>query len=273
MRTQTIPPGAARAGPRAWAAVAAVLLSLSGAACRAGDAPGRAPRSPDPEKPKAMRIYVGTYTGPKSKGIYQLRLDLETGRLGEPELAGETASPSFLAIHPNRRFLYAVNEVWGPPGAGGGSVSAFAIAPETGLLTPLGKQPSGGVGPCYVAVEAGGRCALAANYGSGSICALPIGDDGRLAPATAVVQHTGSGPDSKRQEGPHAHSIRPDPSGRFAMAADLGLDKILVYRLDPARGTLVPHDPPSASVAPGAGPRHTAFSPDGRFMYVINEMA
>ncbi len=255
-----------------WALLAAAAAALL-LASPPRQALGGAVPSQDAAAPKAMRVYVGTYTGPKSQGIYQARLDLASGSLSAPELAGETANPSFLAIHPSWRFLYAANEVWGPAGSAGGSVSAFAIAPDTGRLTLLNKVASGGVGPCYVSVDREGRSALAANYGSGSVCVLPIGEDGRLAEATAVVQHSGSGPNPKRQEGPHAHSIQPDPSGRFALAADLGLDKILVYRFDAARGTLAPNDPPAAAVAPGAGPRHLAFHPNGRFVYVINEMA
>ena len=251
-------------------ALAAAILLATSAVCRAEAA---APQASAPKEPKAMRVYIGTYTGPKSKGIYQSRLDLTTGALSTPELAGEAANPSFLAIHPNGRFLYAVNEVWGPPGKAEAAVSAFAIAPQTGALTFLNKQPSGGSGPCYVIVDGDGRNALAANYGSGSVCVLPIGPDGRLAEATAAIQHKGSGPDPKRQEGPHAHCIDLDPAGRFALAADLGLDKVLVYRFDSARGTLAPNDPPTAAVAPGAGPRHIAFHPSGRFVYVISEMA
>jgi len=253
------------------AAVAAAILLASCAACRAEAA--ATPQTSTPKEPKAMRIYIGTYTGPKSRGIYQSRLDLATGALSTPELAGEAANPSFLAIHRNGRFLYAVNEVWGPSGKAEAAVSAFAIAPQTGNLTFLNKQPSGGSGPCYVVVDREGSSALAANYGSGSVSVLPIGRDGRLAEATAVIQHKGSGPDPKRQEGPHAHCIDLDPAGRFALAADLGLDKVLVYRFDAAKGTLTPNDPPAAAVAPGAGPRHIAFHPSGRFVYVISEMA
>ena len=233
-------------------------------------------RAADPDAkagPHAMRIYVGTYTGPKSKGIYQVRLDLASGALGTPEVAGETANPSFLAIHPSRRFLYAVNEVWGPAGKTAAMLSAFAIAPDTGKLARLNQQATTGAGPCYVTVDREGRNALAANYGSGSVCVMPIGHDGRLGEATAFIQHKGSGPNPRRQEGPHAHCIDLDPAGRFALAADLGLDKVMVYRFDPAKGTLVPNDPPAAAVAPGAGPRHVAFHPSGRFVYVISEMA
>jgi len=220
--------------------------------------------------PQAVRLYIGTYTNnAKSKGIYQMQLDLATGALSQPELAGEVASPSFLAIHPTRKFLYAVSEAGGKDAA----LSAFAVAPETGKLTFLNKQSVRGSGPCYVSVDKTGRAALAANYGSGSICAMPIGTDGLLAEATAFIQHEGSGPNAARQKGPHAHCIDLSPDNRFALVCDLGLDKIFIYRLDPAKAALVPNDPPSASVAPGAGPRHVAFHPSGKFVYVINEMA
>ena len=220
--------------------------------------------------PQAVRVYVGTYTNnAKSKGIYQVRLDLATGALGEPELAGEVANPSFLAIHPTCKFVYAVSEAGGKDA----TVSAFAVAPETGKLTFLNKQSTRGSGPCYVAVDREGKAALAANYGSGSICAMPIGAGGELAESTAFIQHTGSGPNAARQKGPHAHCIDLDPANRFALVCDLGLDKVFVYRLDAAKATLTPNDPPSASVAPGAGPRHVAFHPSGKFVYVINEMA
>ncbi len=144
---------------------------------------------------------------------------------------------------------------------------------KTGGLRELNHQPSGGAGPCHLVVDKQGRNVLVANYGGGSVAAIPIGEDGRLDKPTSVIQHRGSSVNKSRQSAPHAHSINLDPAGRFAFAADLGLDKVLVYGFDSAKGTLTPHDPPSASVAPGAGPRHFAFHPSGRFAYVINEMA
>jgi 6-phosphogluconolactonase len=276
METETRTLVAGIATLAAWASLAALvamLLSASAACAAAGGTAPQVSAMPGQAKPRAMRVYIGTYTGPKSKGIYQMRLDLATGALSAAEVAAETTNPTFLAIHPNRRFLYAVSEVGGPKGKTDAAVSAFAIAPDTGALTFLNKQSTRGEGPCYVAVDKAGKNALAANYGSGSVCVLPIGQDGCLAEATASIQHTGSGPNPKRQQGPHAHSINLDPTGRFALAADLGLDKILIYRFDSTKGTLAPNDPAAASVAPGAGPRHLAFHPNGRFAYVINEMA
>jgi 6-phosphogluconolactonase len=217
-------------------------------------------------------VYVGTYTGGASKGIYAFRLDLASGALSPLGLAAETVNPSFLAIHPNRRFLYAVNEVDHFDDKKGGAVSAFAIAPADQKLTLLNQQSSGGDGPCYLTVDKTGRYVLLANYGGGSVEVLPIKENGMLDKATAYIQHRGSGTNPERQEGPHAHSINLDVANRFAVAADLGLDKLLVYRFDATKGTLTPNDPPFAKVKPGSGPRHFAFHPQGRFAYVINEM-
>ena len=218
-----------------------------------------------------MLVYFGTYTGEKSKGVYVSRLDLASGALTRPELAGETASPSFLAVHPSQNFLYAINEIGNFQGKDSGSVSAFAIDRNTGRLTALNQQPSVGPGPAHLVVDKAGRNVLVANYGGGSVAVVPIGPDGTLKPPSAFIQHTGSSVDPQRQKGPHAHSINLDPANRFAYAADLGLDKVLVYRFDVDKGSLVANDPPFAQVAAGAGPRHFAIHPNG-FAYVINEM-
>ena len=214
-------------------------------------------------------VYFGTYTTGTSKGIYRSSLNSETGKLGEPELAAETKSPSFLAIHPSRKFLYAVGEL---SGGKGGAVSAFAIE-LSGKLTLLNQQSSIGGGPCYVGVDNAGKHALVANYGSGSVAVFPIGVDGKLGEATAFVQHAGSSVNPQRQKGPHAHSIFLDASNRFALAPDLGLDKVMIYKFDSGKGTLATNDPAFSAVAPGSGPRHFAFHPNGEFAYVINEMA
>ncbi len=217
-------------------------------------------------------VYVGTYTKGTSKGIYLCRFDSTTGRLSDPDLVAETANPSFLAIHPSRRFLYAVGEMSDFEGKKSGAVSAFALAPETGKLSLLNQASSGGAGPCHLVVDKTGKCVLVANYSGGSVAALPIQQDGRVGSPSAFIQHTGGSVDPRRQKGPHAHSINLDAANRFAFAADLGLDKVLVYRFDPDKGTLAPNDPPSASVHAGGGPRHFAFHPSGNFAYVINEM-
>jgi 6-phosphogluconolactonase len=215
-------------------------------------------------------VYVGTSENAPGKGIYRFGFDSATGEAGPVELAAEAARPTFLALHPNRPLLYAVNAIAEFQGQKTGAVSAFARDARTGTLRLLNQQPSGGTGPCHVIVDHGGQNVLVANYGSGSVACLPIDAEGRLKPPSSVIQHTGSSVNSTRQEGPHAHSINLDAAGRFAFAADLGLDKILIYRFDAANGTLT--DPPSVSTAAGAGPRHLAFHPSGRFAYVINEL-
>jgi 6-phosphogluconolactonase len=231
-----------------------------------------AAESAKPQANGKQLVYFGTYTGAKSKGIYVSRLDLGTGNLDAPELAAEIASPSFLAIHPNHRFLYAVNEVGNFAGKRSGAVTAFAINTASGKLTQLNQQPSGGDGPCHLDVDKTGKSVLAANYGGGSVEALPLLGDGRLGEPTAFIQHRGSSVNPQRQEGPHAHFITTDPANRFALTCDLGLDQVLVYRFDASKGTLIANDPPFASVKPGAGPRHLAFHPSSRFAYAINEI-
>jgi 6-phosphogluconolactonase len=217
-------------------------------------------------------VYFGTYTGKQSKGIYLSRFQTDTGKLSAPELAAETASPSFLAAHPNHGVLYAVGEVDNFGGKKAGVASAFSIDPASGKLTALNQQSSGGPGPCHLSVDATGKAVLVANYGGGSVAALPIRPNGSLGEHRTFIQHEGSSANKQRQEAPHGHCIVPDPANRFALACDLGLDKVLVYRLDPAGARLTLNEPPSAPLAPGSGPRHLAFLPDGRFVYVINEM-
>jgi 6-phosphogluconolactonase len=223
-------------------------------------------------------VYVGTYTGPKSKGIYLFRL--QTENLEVPQnitlvplgLAAETPNPSFIELDPRRRLLFAVNELNEFEGKPTGAVSAFSIHPETGMLTLVNQRPSMGTGPCHLVLDQTRRHLLVANYGSGSVSVLPVAADGRLGPATAVVQHTGKSIDPERQKGPHAHCMTVDAANRFVFACDLGLDKVLAYRFDPARGKLTPHNPPFAPLKPGSGPRHMVFRRDGRFAYVVNEL-
>ena len=229
-------------------------------------------RAADAPAPKKFRVYFGTYTGAMSKGIYHSTLDLASGQLSPPQLAAEIKSPSFVAIHPNRKFLYAVSEISDFQGKPLGGVSAFAIDAASGNLTLLNQQSSEGAGPCHLVVDAAGKNALVANYGGGSVAVLPIDSTGKLSAASASIQHTGSGVNQSRQEQPHAHSINLDAKNRFAFAADLGLDKVLIYRFDAAKGSLVANDPPAGVVAPGSGPRHFAFHPSGRFTFVNNEM-
>jgi 6-phosphogluconolactonase len=222
--------------------------------------------------PRELTVYFGTYTRGASQGIYVARLHLETGALTRPELAAASTNPSFLALHPNGRFLYAVNEVSAFAGEKTGAVSAFAIDPVTRRLTLLNQQPSRGAGPCHLMVDKRGAHVLVANYGSGTVAVLPIGRDGRLGAPTSFARHTGSSVNPRRQQEPHAHTIQLDPANRFAVAADLGADKLFLYRFDGRRGTLSPHDPPHVALPPGSGPRHFAFRPDGRFAWGINEL-
>lgn len=218
-------------------------------------------------------VYIGTYTDKgASKGIYAYRFNAATAELTSLGLAAETANPSFLAIHPNHKFLYSVNEVGDYKGHKSGAVSAFSIDQATGRLTLLNQVESRGADPCYITVDKTGKYVLVANYTGGSVATFPVLADGRLGEASAFVQHTGHGPDPQRQEAPHAHSIDLSPDDRFAIVDDLGLDETLVYKFDSSKGSLTPNSPAFAKVAPGAGPRHFALHPNGKFAYVVNEM-
>jgi 6-phosphogluconolactonase len=254
---------------RSSTARARVLLVLALVGCAAGRVPGSSAEA----RAQWAPFYVGTYTDAGSRGIYRCRLDTRSGALDEPVLASESGNPSFLALHPNGRILYAANELQSYAGQRSGSLSAFAIDSAAGSLRLLGQQPSGGADPCFIAVDHAGRNILVANYTGGSVAVLPLAGDGRLLPASTLLQLTGSGPNAKRQEGPHAHQAVLDPGERFALVADLGSDRLRVYRYDPARGALDPNDPPAAVLAPGSGPRHLAWHPSGRHTYVISELA
>src|SRR5271165_562187 len=221
-----------------------------------------------------MLVYIGTYTDKSSasKGIYAYRFDPATAQLTSLGLAAESANPSFLTIHPNHKFLYAVNETGDYKGQKSGGVSAFAIDRATGKLTLLNEVASRGADPCYITVDRTGKFVLVANYTGGSVAVFPILADGKLGEASAFVQHTGHGTNPERQEGPHAHSIDLSPDNRFAMVDDLGLDELLVYKFDGDKGSLAPNDPPFTKLDAGSGPRHFALRPDGKFAYVISEM-
>ncbi len=232
-----------------------------------------------PASHKNYFVYVGTYTaeaGSTSKGIYAYRFDSDTGELASIGVAAETTNPSFLAVHPNHRFLYAVNETGNYQGQKSGAVSAFSIDRATGKLTLLNEVTSKGADPCYITVDKTGKYVLVANYTGGSVAVFPVLDDGRLGEASAFIQHTGHGADPERQEGPHAHSIDLSPDERFAIVDDLGLDETLVYRFNRTKGSLSLNDPQIyttlAKADPGAGPRHFTFNPNGRFAYVVNEI-
>jgi 6-phosphogluconolactonase len=229
-----------------------------------------------PAKPAAKGqyiAYVGTYTSKtNSKGIYAYRFDSEKGQLTSIGLVAETTDPSFLAVHPNGKYLYAVNEIGNFNGGTSGAVSAFAIDAKTGALKFLNQVPTRGAGPCYVSLDKNGEFVLVANYDSGSIASFPVQADGSLGTTSGFVQHSGSGPDKERQEGPHAHWIGTSPDNRFALAVDLGLDQVIVYGFDSSKGVFTPMLSGFAKVKPGAGPRHLAFHPDGKIAYVLSEI-
>ena len=209
-------------------------------------------------------LYLGTYTGGASKGLYRLTFDASTGAIGEPTLAVAAKNPSFLAISRDGRFVYAVAE------EDGDAVVSFAVQPD-GSLRELNHQSSGGSGPCFVGLTRDGRAALVANYGGGTVAMLPINDDGTLRPPSAVDRHAGKSVDPKRQDKPYAHSIFADPSGKYALACDLGTDEVIVYAIDTTAGTMTRAS--VAKVPPGSGPRHLAFSPDGAHAYVVDELS
>lgn len=214
---------------------------------------------------EAYHVYVGTYTRGDSEGIYVLDFDSETGDLINLRLAGKTENPSFLALHPTLPMLYSAGEM-----SNGGTVSAFSITPETGALTLVNQQSSKGGGPCHVAVSPDGKSVATANYGGGSVAVLPADEHGALGEAYAFFQHEGTGPNERRQEKAHAHAVNYTADGRHLLAADLGMDKVVVYAC--SDGGVVPNDPPHATLAPGAGPRHMALHPTQPFMYVVNEL-
>lgn len=211
-------------------------------------------------------LFIGTYTRDGSKGIYAIQLDGETGTLTTPTVAAETKGPSYLALSPDHRALYAVSE-------SEAMAAAFAINPDRIRLTPLSaNQSAGGKAPCHLAVDQTGRALLVANYHTGVVASLPISPDGTLRPAVSVIQHTGSSVNRDRQSSPHVHSVTLSPDNRHVLVCDLGLDKIFTYRLDPVTAQLTPGEPPFTATAPGSGPRHFAFAPDGRHAFAITEM-
>jgi 6-phosphogluconolactonase len=218
---------------------------------------------------KETLAYVGTYTGAKSKGIYAFRLQTSGMEVSQNitlvplGLAAETPNPSFLELDLKRRLVFAVNET------DAGTVSAFSVDAATGKLKPLNQRPTKGAGPCHLVLDKDGRNLLVSNCGSGSVAVFPVGADGKLGDATDFVQHSGKG----NQKGSHAAGMALDPASRFAFACDTALDRVLSYRFDAAKGKLTPNNPPFATLKAGAGPRHIAFRPDGKFAYVVNELS
>ncbi len=216
---------------------------------------------------------IGTYTDTNSQGIYAVKLDGETGALSRPELVAELPNPEFLALHPSGRVVYALTEVATDDGLRHGAVAAFAVDASSGKLTRLNLETTGHSTLCHIAVDATGRMLIVAAYGGGYVASFPIRKDGRVGPVASVIHHRGPlGPNPGRQEAPHPHSVTISPDNRFAFVADLGLDRVFAYRLAPDTGAMSAHDPAFAQVAPGAGPRHTAFSRDGEAFYVLDEL-
>jgi 6-phosphogluconolactonase len=212
-------------------------------------------------------LYVGTYSVRGSQGIYVFEFDRNTGTFTPVQAVSNVKSPSFLAIHPYFGFLYAVNE-----GAEGGSVNAYAIDRRTGKLTFLNQQPSVGRGPCHVSLDRTGRVAFVSNYGEGTMTVLPVRRDGSLGAPSDSVRFSGSGPNAQRQEKPHAHSATVSPDNRFVYVCDLGTDRVYIYQIDAALGKVKPAATPFVSVAPGSGPRHFTFHPNGKFAYLVEEL-
>jgi len=217
-------------------------------------------------------VYFGTYPGQSSKGIYVSRLD-GSGKLTAPQLAAENDRPVFLVTDRTHRFLYAANETSNFKDTHGGSVSAFAIDAKTGALKLLNQASAVARGPDHIDIDATGRELMVANYDGSSITSFPISSDGSVLSAASFIEQHGSSVVPGRQAAPHAHAINVDPGNHFALVCDLGLDEVLVFKLDPRKGTLAPNDPAFVKVSPGSGPRHLAFHPSGKFAYVISEIA
>jgi 6-phosphogluconolactonase len=217
-------------------------------------------------------LLIGTYTEPeesKSEGIYVYRMDPSSGKLSYESLIPDLPNVSYMAVHPQSGWIYAVNETEEFDGQPGGGISVIS-RDATGKFRVLYKQSSGGANPAYISIERTGRFALVANYKAGSVAMVPIGWNGELDSPSHVVQHIGSSADSERQEGPHPHCILPDPSNRFALAADLGADKLFIYHMDLDEGQL--HNHTEVEMEPRTGPRHILFDSTGRHAYVVNEL-
>lgn len=217
-----------------------------------------------------MLVYVGTYTSGGAEGIYVLKLNLASGELLPWRTIKGVTEPSFLSIDNKDRYVYAVNETMEFNGKPGGALSAFSIDQKDGSLKFIDQVPSLGAAPCNVVVSNDGKFVLVANYMGGNVSVFPVHPDGGLGESVSLKQHAGTGPNKDRQEAPHAHSITLDAKNRFAVAADLGTDKLIVYKFDTATGKLSPNSQYATKL--GAGPRHFTFSHNGRFAYLINEL-
>ena len=232
---------------------------------------------------KQRLVFIGTYTEDilfgtgnilqgKGEGIYVFRFDTASGVMEPCSLAQAKPNPSYLTFDFSRRFLYTVNELKEFAGAQTGAVSAYSVDPVNGSLRFLNRQASHGTDPCHLTVDKTGRYVLVANFNSGTVCVLPIQQDGSLGEASDVIQHQGFSQDPVRQTRPHAHAVVMDDSGKYVFVPDLGLDKVMIYRFDPQRGKLEPNDVPWYQTQPGAGPRQLVVHPRGDLAYLINEL-
>jgi len=218
-------------------------------------------------------VFFGTHSVGAQKGISVAHFNSKTGVLTKPELVVEAPAPAYFIIHPDGKHLYACNSNDFAKGYTGQTITAYSIDPKNGNLTLLNQQSSGSADPSYICMDASKRFVLVANYKGGSFAVIALKPDGSLGEITANIKHTGRSVDTVRQTQPYVHSIKLDPTNHFALVADLGLDKLFVYRFNSETGSLEPNDPPFAAVAPGSGPRHIAFHPNGKFVYLINEIA
>ncbi len=253
---------------RSFAAVPALLAAAVLVSCGGGTEPAAEKAAAKDE----YFVYIGTYTKGDSEGIYAYRFDAASGRLSSLGAVAKIREPSFLAIHPNSRFLYAASEIDDFDADKSGSVSAFEIDRESGGLTPLNTVSSKGAWPCHLNVDQTGKILAIANYLSGTVATISLGDDGKLGSVAAAIQNSGSSVHPSRQQGPHSHSVNFSPDNRYLISSDLGLDQVLVFRVDPESGALEANDPAFAKINPGGGPRHFAFHPSGKYGYVNNEM-
>jgi 6-phosphogluconolactonase len=217
-------------------------------------------------------LYVGTFFGTGSQGIYVCEFDRAKGKLKQIQVMPTPESPSFLAVHPSGKYLYSVNRGSIEEMPNSGSVSAFNIDPKTGKLSPLNQRPSYGSGPCHISMDKTGKWAFVSNYVEGNFVVLPIFDDGLLGSSSDSRKHMGSSVNKERQEKPHAHSTVPSPDHKFIFVSDLGTDKIYSYAFNAAEGRITPAQKPYSEVNPGSGPRHFVFHPNGKVAYSMEEL-
>jgi 6-phosphogluconolactonase len=266
-------------------ALATLLPAATASAQRAtAQLPSQAAQAGSSAPPGTRYIYVGTYTAPHTApggtvpstagGVYVFRMDGESGALTPVQIEPGIENPSWVTVDPQSRWLYAISEVdtWRGQ-ANSGGITAYSIDPTNGTLTRINDQPTMGAIPAHAVVDPSGRYVLVANYTGANFVVLPIESGGGLGPAIQVVPVTGNGPDPDRQTAPFGHQIQFDPASKFVLGNDLGTDRVWVWAWDGSQGKLAPDTVPAIQVASGSGPRHSAFHPSGRFLYVIGEMA